>query len=406
VGRDVWGASRDGNILAIPNNDGASLWHRSSNRVLRVGPQYDVRLCAVSPDGRWAATGSHWLREGSGAKVWDAGSGGHVADLPVGDACRVDFSPKGTWLVTSAGGCRLWEVGTWHEKAKLANPAENARHAFTADEKLLALGDLPGVVRLVGPETGQEFARMTIPEADRLHPLCFTPDGRQLAVIGGESQALYLFDLATLRKELRELGLDWDNSPLLPSSEETTEPVHVTVDLGNIGRLTELVGKAAQLEQAKKHGEALAALRGAIKTDPNDVVANNNVAWLLVAGPVELRDPGAALALARKVAELEPQSALYLNTLGVALYRNGKHTEAISVLEKSLAASGGRSDAFDLFFLAMCHHQLGEPAKAKDCYDRALKWVHGQHDIPSYWVEDLTAFQAEADALLGHGKAP
>jgi uncharacterized protein HemY len=125
-----------------------------------------------------------------------------------------------------------------------------------------------------------------------------------------------------------------------------------------------------------------------------------------MAGPTELRDPRAALDLARKAAELEPQSALYLNTLGVALYRNGKYTEVISVLEKSLAASRGESDAFDLFFLAMCHHQLGEPAKAKDCYDRALKWVRDQQNIPSYWVADLTAFQAEADGLFARGKAP
>jgi uncharacterized protein HemY len=90
----------------------------------------------------------------------------------------------------------------------------------------------------------------------------------------------------------------------------------------------------------------------------------------------------------------------------VALYRNGKYTEAISVLEKSLAASRGESDAFDLFFLAMCHHQLGEPAKAKDCYDQALKWVDNENDIPSYWSADLTAFQAEAYALLGRAKAP
>jgi uncharacterized protein HemY len=125
-----------------------------------------------------------------------------------------------------------------------------------------------------------------------------------------------------------------------------------------------------------------------------------------VAGPKELRDPQAALPLARKAVELDPLSAVSLNTLGVALYRNGKYTEAISVLEKSLAASRGSADAFNLFFLAMCHHQLGEPAKAKNCYDQALKWVRDQQNIPSYWVADLTAFQAEADALLGHAKAP
>jgi uncharacterized protein HemY len=134
-------------------------------------------------------------------------------------------------------------------------------------------------------------------------------------------------------------------------------------------------------------------------------MANYSLACLLVSGPKELRDAQAALPLARKAVELEPQSVC-LNTLGVALYRNGKYTEAISVLEKSLTASRGRSDAFDLFFLAMCHHQLGEPAKAKECYDQALKWVQGQQNIPSYWVADLTAFQAEAGALLGHAKAP
>ena len=135
-------------------------------------------------------------------------------------------------------------------------------------------------------------------------------------------------------------------------------------------------------------------------------MANYNLAWLLMSGPKELRDAQAHLPLARKAAELEPQSALYLNTLGVALCRKGKYTEAFSVLEKSLAASRGRSDAFDLFFLAMCHHQLGEPAKAKDCYDRAVNWVRDQSNIRSEYLTELTAFQAEADALLGHAKAP
>jgi tetratricopeptide (TPR) repeat protein len=323
----------------------------------------------VSPDGRWAATGSHNLHEGSGAKVWDAASGQHVADLPVGDECSVDFSPSGKWLLTSGGGCRLWEVGTWREGANLGASADNTAHTFTADEKVLALADQPGVVRLVSPDSGKELARLTIPEADHLLPHCFTSDARYLAVIGNPSCALYLFDLATLRMDLRELGLDWDDSPLPPISKDPTEPIHVTVDLGDIGRFAQLVDKAARLEQAKKNGEALAALREAIKIDPNDVQANNNLAWLLVAGPKELRDARAALELARKVAEHEPRHFLYLNTLGVALYRNGKYTEAISVLEKSLAAGRGSSDAFDLFFLAMCHHQLGEPAKARQCHD-------------------------------------
>jgi Tfp pilus assembly protein PilF len=224
-------------------------------------------------------------------------------------------------------------------------------------------------------------------------------------VLGNPGKALCLFDLATLRRDLRQLGLDWDNSPLPPISEEPAEPIHVTVDLGNElqgAHAGDLVGKAMQLEQAKKYEDPPATLREAIKTDSTHPMANNNLAWLLVAGPKELRDAHAALPLARMAAQQAPLAALCLNTLGVALYRNGKYTEAISVLEKSLAASRGRSDAFDLFFLAMCHHQLGASARAKDCYDRSLKWVHNQHDMPFSWVEDLTAFRAEADGLFAH----
>jgi WD40 repeat protein/tRNA A-37 threonylcarbamoyl transferase component Bud32 len=70
---DGWGSSPDLNLIAIPKyNRGALLWQRAANRTLSLGPQYDVRNCAVSPDGRWVATGSHWYREGAGAKVWDA----------------------------------------------------------------------------------------------------------------------------------------------------------------------------------------------------------------------------------------------------------------------------------------------------------------------------------------------
>jgi hypothetical protein len=35
-----------------------------------------------------------------------------------------------------------------------------------------------------------------------------------------------------------------------------------------------------------------------------------------------------------------------------------------------------------------------------------LKWVREGQNIPSYWVADLTAFQAEADDLLTRRKSP
>jgi tetratricopeptide (TPR) repeat protein len=89
------------------------------------------------------------------------------------------------------------------------------------------------------------------------------------------------------------------------------------------------------------------------------------------------------------------------NTLGIALYRNEQFKEAVAVLEKSLSASRGQSDAFDLFFLAMCLARLGDAAKAKDCYDRAARWFreHRGH-LSAGWIAELSEFQAEAEAQV------
>ena len=108
----------------------------------------------------------------------------------------------------------------------------------------------------------------------------------------------------------------------------------------------------------------------------------NNLAWRLATGPVALRDPEQALVLARKAVALTPGTAIYLNTLGVAQYRAGQYAEAIATLEKSLAASKGESDAFDLFFLAMARHKLGQIDQARADFDRALRWRR-EHPNPA-----------------------
>ena len=54
----------------------------------------------------------------------------------------------------------------------------------------------------------------------------------------------------------------------------------------------------------------------------------------------------------------------------------------------------------------MCHARLGDSAKAKDCYDRAVKWIQEHQDqITPEWAEELKAFRAEADVALGKPKS-
>jgi len=126
----------------------------------------------------------------------------------------------------------------------------------------------------------------------------------------------------------------------------------------------------------------------------------NDLAWLLVAGPDNMRDVKRALALAERAVKLQPEDARSLNTLGVARYRNGDARDAVLVLEKSLAMSHGQQDAFDLYFLAMCHATLDEPVKAKDCFDRAVRWHEERgKSLDASHQRELLDFRAEAEKL-------
>jgi serine/threonine protein kinase/tetratricopeptide (TPR) repeat protein/WD40 repeat protein len=136
------------------------------------------------------------------------------------------------------------------------------------------------------------------------------------------------------------------------------------------------------------------------KIGPRDPTTLNDRAWQLATGPAGQRDPARALELIQEAIKQQPENATFLNTLGVVQYRNEKYQEAVATLEKSLAAGQGQYDAFDLFFLAMCHAKLDDTAKAKELFDRAVKWVEVQKNLKPQYVEELKAFRAEAEEVL------
>ena len=79
-----------------------------------------------------------------------------------------------------------------------------------------------------------------------------------------------------------------------------------------------------------------------------------------------------------------------------------QYGQAIEVLERSLEESRLDGAAHDLFLLAMCHACLGDAAKAKDSYGRAVHWVQEQQGkLSAQQVEELNRFRAEAEAELG-----
>jgi hypothetical protein len=89
-----------------------------------------------------------------------------------------------------------------------------------------------------------------------------------------------------------------------------------------------------------------------------------------------------------------------LNTMGVVEYRSCLYAEAVATLERSLAAGHGQDAGFDLFFLAMAHHRLGHRDVARGCLDRALRWLGEQKGLSAAHAKELSAFRAEAEAVL------
>jgi serine/threonine protein kinase/WD40 repeat protein len=212
--------SRDGETLAVierpaPNRPPRAvvlnLRGRSEKVVLAGQPGLDA--VALSPDGRWAATGT----AGVGATwVWDARSGERVAELEADGVA--EFSPDGRWLVTGGRAEHVfWETGSWRRRHALPRHPADAPGplAFAPDGSVLAVAHSPwdvallDVPRLTAGAPGAELTVLTSPPRDVVSCLRFSPDGSRLAV-GTEQDLVQVWDLRRLRAGLAGMGLDWD----------------------------------------------------------------------------------------------------------------------------------------------------------------------------------------------------
>jgi WD40 repeat protein len=467
AGQDGASASPDGKVLLLANGDGAVLLLRDGGGPRRIDlrPQRDVRVTAVSPNKRWAATCSWGADPVSSVQLWDARTGRLEHRLPLHDGGYwAWFSPDSRWLVTTSFGqeCRLWEADTWREVRRYSETCP----AFSPDGRVMALGDVPGQVRLLEPATGREVGRLTGPEPIWYDPACFTSDGARLIAVARDSRAVYAWDLRAIREQLRGLGLDWGLPPLPLAAPGP--PLRVEVDRGYLAHPGDFpdaraavalftlalalqpANPEAHLQRGRAFGRlgqrreavadysaflaltppaeprraevlyrrsnnydrlqnAAASLRdllemAALNLDelplPEQAAGRcNDVAWELVKGPVQGRPAEQALVLARAAVALRPDSGWYGNTLGVALYRLGRWREAADVLGRNVGKLPELAAA-DFYFLAMSFQRLGDTAKARDWYDRAVSWCEAQgKSLNAAWRAELEGFRAEANAL-------
>jgi tetratricopeptide (TPR) repeat protein len=166
----------------------------------------------------------------------------------------------------------------------------------------------------------------------------------------------------------------------------------------------------ARLARAReqKARQAIERSRRDFEANPGAAPACNELAWAYLMAPEPLRDAKAAVPLAEKAVRLAPENPNYRNTLGVAYHRASRYREAIEALRPNLEHQEDWALPSDLYFLAMSAHRLGETARARDYYDWAVRqhdasvrWAQAQPDFNRAFLEELAAFRAEAEELLG-----
>jgi serine/threonine protein kinase/WD40 repeat protein len=349
---------------------------------------------ALSGDGRWAAS-SGWHSDR--VQLWNVATGQPAKEWVVGKRAFVYFTPDSRTLIIAGGD----EFSFWNvEPVELIRrlPRDVALYpsqvAFSPDGRLMALEMAPGVLHLKEVATAHTVAKLEDPHGDWSTWHGFTPDGTRLVVASSYTNAVHVWDLRAIRTRLKDMNLDWDwpEFPPAPTGEPAAAPMTVEILPGDLVK---------PLTREQKAQRAIERSRRAVEADPNAARPCNDLAWDYLAAPEALRDVEAALPLAEKAVRLAPEKAMYRNTLGLAYYRAGRYREAVAVLGPNVEKQEDWALAYDLYFLAMSHHHLGETTRARDYYDWAVRWVATQRDLKPEFLEELTAFRAEAEELLG-----
>lgn len=196
-------------------------------------PHPHVKWVSLSPDGKWAATGT-W--NGSGVRVWDVATGEQARELPLLGSTNVAFSPDGRWLLTGNGRAyQFWEVGSWNAGPEIRrqDTAELAGvMAFSADGRLLAVTGSRRDVFLVDVPTARTLARVEAPWARAVDSLSLSPGGDRLVATSGS--LIMDWDLRRVRARLAEMSLDWELPPYPPAPPQAVAPPAVEVELGEL----------------------------------------------------------------------------------------------------------------------------------------------------------------------------
>jgi WD40 repeat protein len=205
--------SPDGRWAVSGSYDGtARVWEVETGReIARMTHQMWVTAVAFSPDGRWIVSAS----DDGTIRVWEAATGREVSQMAYrGGVMAVAFSPDGQWVVSGSydGTARVWEATTGREVGRVTHDEPVTAVAFSPDGQRVISGSADGVVLLWEVATGREVARMT--QDGVVGTVAFSPDGQQ--VIAGSNNGIVLaWEAASGREVARMIHEYWKTALVL-----------------------------------------------------------------------------------------------------------------------------------------------------------------------------------------------
>ena len=157
-----------------------------------------------SPDGRWLGVLPHYSPSLQVYTLPGLEPVARLTRLPaLGTINFFEFSPAGDEVsLYSSRGVELWSTATWERTRVLTNFSRPFLYAPDGRGLWLTTG-----LREAGLYDARTLEpRLLLPTG--MLPLAVTRDGRHLAV-SIDGQRLQVWDMAALREQFRQLGLDW-----------------------------------------------------------------------------------------------------------------------------------------------------------------------------------------------------